>query len=360
MPLDHYVTLGRSGLRVSPFALGAMTFGDDPGGAGCGVEESEKILSTYLDRGGNFVDTANFYTNGHSEKILGDFFAARPGRREHVVLASKFFGNMFPGDPNGGGAGRGSIVAQLHETLRRLQTDHLDLYWLHNWDRHTPIEETMRTLDDLVRAGKIRYVGFSNTPAWVTAQAQTTALLKGWTPLIALQVEYSLLARTVEGELAPLAQDQGMALVPWSPLRNGFLSGKYRRGAQVGDSARAAFVGGPSEDEFVVIEAVAAVADELGTTSAAVALAWLRARRGTVVPIVGARRVGHLEDNLAALDLTLTAEHLRVLDEVSAPTLDYPAPMHGAQRAMLQFAGATVDGEASSVYPPLLQSAVRY
>jgi aryl-alcohol dehydrogenase (NADP+) len=360
MPLDHYVTLGRSGLRVSPFALGAMTFGDDPGGAGCSVEESEKILSTYLDRGGNFVDTANFYTNGHSEKILGDFFAARPGRREHVVLASKFFGNMFPGDPNGGGAGRGSIVAQLHETLRRLQTDHLDLYWLHNWDRHTPIEETMRALDDLVSAGKIRYVGFSNTPAWVTAQAQTTALLKGWTPLIALQVEYSLLARTVEGELAPLAYDQGMALVPWSPLRNGFLSGKYRRGAQVADSARSAFVGGPTDDEFAVIEAVAGIADELGTTSAAVSLAWLRARRGTVVPILGARRVEHLEDNLAASEVTLTPEQLRVLDEISAPTLGYPAPMHGAQRAMLQFAGATVDGEASSVYPPLLQSSVRY
>jgi aryl-alcohol dehydrogenase-like predicted oxidoreductase len=360
MPLDHYVTLGRSGLRVSPFALGAMTFGDDPGGAGSSVEESEKILSTYLDRGGNFVDTANFYTGGHSEKILGDFFAARPGRREHVVLASKFFGNMFPGDPNGGGAGRGSIVAQLHETLRRLQTDYLDLYWLHNWDRHTPIEETMRALDDLVRAGKVRYIGFSNTPAWVTAQAQTTALLKGWTPLIALQVEYSLLARTVEGELAPLARDQGMALVPWSPLKNGFLSGKYRRGAQVTDSARAAFVGGPTEDEFAVIDAVAAVADELGTTSAAVALAWLRAREGTVVPIVGARRMEHLENNLAALEVTLAPEHLRVLDEVSAPTLNYPAPMHGAQRAMLQFAGTTVDGEASAVYPPLLQSSVRY
>jgi len=189
MPLDHYLTLGRSGLRVSPFALGAMTFGEDPPGAGCGVEESEKILATYLDLGGNFIDTANFYTNGHSEKILGDFFAARPGRREHVVLASKFFGNLFPGDPNGGGAGRTSVIAQLHESLRRLQTDYLDLYWLHNWDRNTPIEETMRTLDDLVRAGKIRYIGFSNTPAWLTAQAHTTALLKGWTPLIALQVE---------------------------------------------------------------------------------------------------------------------------------------------------------------------------
>ncbi|QYN32429.1 aldo/keto reductase [Pseudonocardia sp. DSM 110487] len=360
MPLDHYLTLGRSGLRVSPFALGAMTFGEDAGGAGTGVEESEKILATYLDRGGNFVDTANFYTNGHSEKILGDFFAARPGLREHVVLASKFFGNMFPGDPNGGGAGRGSITAQLDETLRRLQTDHLDLYWLHNWDRHTPIEETMRALDDLVRAGKIRYIGFSNTPAWVTAQAQTMALLKGWTPLIALQVEYSLLARTVEGELAPLALDQGMALVPWSPLKNGFLSGKYRRGAQVTDSARSAFVGGPTEDEFAVIDAVAAVADELGTSSAAVSLAWLRARGGTVVPIVGARRVEHLEANLVALDVNLAPEHLSVLDEVSAPTLDYPAPMHGSQRAMLQFAGTTVDGVESAVYPPLLQSSVRY
>ncbi|MFI1398644.1 aldo/keto reductase [Streptomyces sp. NPDC020681] len=360
MMLDHYVTLGRSGLRVSPFALGAMTFGEDPGSAGCSVEESEKILAAYLDRGGNFVDTANFYSNGHSEKILGDFFAAHPGRRQHVVLASKFFGNMFPGDPNGGGAGRSSIIAQLDETLRRLQTEYLDLYWLHNWDRSTPIEETMRTLDDLVRAGKIRYIGFSNTPAWVTAQAQTMALLKGWTPLIALQVEYSLLARTVEGELAPFARDQGISLVPWSPLKNGFLSGKYRRDAQVTDSARAAYVGGPTDDEYVVIDAVAAIADELGTTSAAVSLAWLRARQGTVVPIVGARRREHLEINLVALEVTLTPEQLQGLDEVSAPTLDYPAPMHGAQRAMLQFAGATVDGEASAVYPPLLQSTVRY
>jgi aryl-alcohol dehydrogenase-like predicted oxidoreductase len=360
MSLDQYVTLGRSGLRVSPFALGAMTFGEDPGGAGCSVEESEKILASYLDLGGNFVDTANFYTNGHSEKILGDFFAARPGRRQHVVLASKFFGNMFPGDPNGGGAGRASIIAQLDQTLRRLRTDYLDLYWLHNWDRATPIEETLRTLDDLVRAGKIRYVGFSNTPAWVTAQAQTTAHLRGWTPLIALQVEYSLLARTVEGELAPFALDQGIALTPWSPLKNGFLSGKYRRGADTADSARAAYVGGPSDAEFAVIDVVAAIADDLGTTSAAVSLAWLRARPGTVVPIVGARRLEHLTGNLAALEIVLSAAQLARLDDVSAPTLDYPAPMHGAQRAMLQFAGTTVDGEPSTVYPPLLQSDVRY
>jgi aryl-alcohol dehydrogenase-like predicted oxidoreductase len=360
MSLDQYVTLGRSGLRVSPFALGAMTFGEDPGGAGCSVEESEKILETYLDQGGNFIDTANFYTNTHSERILGDFFAARPGRRDHVVLASKFFTNLFPGDPNGGGAGRSSITAQLDATLRRMRTDHLDLYWLHNWDRNTPIEETLRALDDLVTAGKIRYVGFSNTPAWLTAQAQTTALLKGWTPLIALQVEYSLLARTVEGELAPFARDQGMALVPWSPLKNGFLSGKYRRGTEVTDSARAAHVGGPSEEDYRVIDAVAAIADELGTTSAAVSLAWLRAREGTVIPILGARRVDHLHTNLAALDVPLTPAHLHTLDEISAPALNYPAPLHGALRAMLQFAGTTVDGEPSEVYPPLLASEVRY
>lgn len=358
MSLDHYLTLGRSGLRVSPFALGAMTFGDDPGGAGCSVPEAEAIITSYLDRGGNFVDTANFYTNGHSEKILGDYFAAHPHRRDRVVLATKFFTNMFPGDPNGGGAGRRSIIAQLDESLRRLRTDHIDLYWLHNWDRHTPIEETMRTLDDLVRAGKIRYIGFSNIPAWVTAQAQTLAALKGWTPLIALQIGYSLLNRGAEAEIAPLAREAGMALVPWSPLQNGFLSGKYRRGARVADSARAAYVGAPTDAEFTVIEAVAEIADELGTTAAAVALAWLRARRGTVVPILGARRIEHLETNLAGLETALAPEHLDRLDTVSAPSPN--AAVDPELLTALQFAGATVDGRASGVYPPLAAGTARY
>jgi aryl-alcohol dehydrogenase-like predicted oxidoreductase len=197
-------------------------------------------------------------------------------------------------------------------------------------------------------------------PAWVTAQAQTLALLRGWTPLIALQVEYSLLARTVEGEIAPLAADRGLALVPWSPLRNGFLSGKYRRAEAVRDSARTAFVGQPSDREYEVIDAVAGIAADLGTTSAAVALGWLRTRPGTVVRILGARRLGHLEQNLAGLDLALSAQQTRTLDDLSRPELDYPAPLHGELRAMLQFAGSTVDGEPSTVYPPLLQSDVRY
>ncbi|ANZ37399.1 aldo/keto reductase [Lentzea guizhouensis] len=357
MPLDHYVTLGRSGLRVSPFALGAMTFGEDVGAAGCSVEESEKILDTYLANGGNFIDTANFYTNGHSEKILGDYFH-NTKTRDRVVLASKFFFNMHPGDPNGGGAGRSAVRKQLEETLRRLRTDYLDLYWMHNWDRNTPVEETMRVLDDLVGSGKVRYIGFSNAPAWVTAQAQTMALLNRWTPLIALQVEYSLLARTVEGEVAPMAREMDLALVPWSPLKNGFLSGKYRRDVQVADSERVKFVGQPSQEEFRVIDVVAEIAEETSTTSAAVALAWLRQRAGTVVPIIGARKLEHLESNLE--EVVLGPGHLARLDEVSRPELNYPAPLHGELRAMLQFAGTTVDGEPSGIYPPLLLSDVRY
>jgi aryl-alcohol dehydrogenase (NADP+) len=357
--LDSYLTLGRSGLRVSPFALGAMTFGEDTGGAGTSVEESVSILQAYLDRGGNFIDTANFYTNGHAEAILGDYFGARPGLRDRVVLASKFFGNLWPGDPNGGGAGRKSILDQLHHTLRRMQTDYLDLYWLHGYDSHTPIEETMRVLDDVVASGKVRYIGFSNTPGWLTAKAQTMALLRGWTPLIALQVEYSLLARTLEGAIVPLALEEGLGLVPWSPLKNGFLSGKYRRGDTPADSKRSGYVGLPNDAEFTVIDAVTAIAEQVDSTPAAVSLAWLRQKPGVTSPIIGARRPAHLEGNLASLDLTLTPAQLATLDEVSAPSLDYPASaILGAD--MLQFGGASVDGVSRPAYPPILDMPVRY
>jgi aryl-alcohol dehydrogenase-like predicted oxidoreductase len=184
MSLDSYVTLGRSGLRVSPLCLGTMTFGED-WGWGSSVAESEALLASFLERGGNFIDTANAYTKGHSEVIIGDYFA-RTGRRDRAVIATKFLSNLYPGDPNGGGAGRKSMMAACEQSLRRLKTDYIDLYWLHCWDRHTPIDETMRGLDDLVRSGKVRYVGFSDTPAWKVAQAQTQALFRGWAPLIAL------------------------------------------------------------------------------------------------------------------------------------------------------------------------------
>src|SRR5579862_9006222 len=206
MALNDYLTIGKSGLRVSPFCLGAMTFGDD-WGWGSSVAESEAIIARFMERGGNFIDTANVYTKGHSEKIIGDFIGNDRSRRDRVVLATKFFGSLYPGDPNSGGAGRKTIVASCEQSLRRLQTDYIDLYWMHCWDRHTPIAETMRALDDLVAAGKVRYIGFSDTPAWKVTQAQVTAKMRGWTPLIALQLEYSLLERTIEGELIPAAEE---------------------------------------------------------------------------------------------------------------------------------------------------------
>ena len=195
MPLNHYVTLGRSGLRVSPFCLGAMTFGPD-WGWGSSVADSEAIIGRYLERGGNFIDTANGYTRGHSEKIIGDVIAHDRARRDRVVIATKFFSNLYPGDPNGGGTSRKTIVASCEQSLRRLRTDYIDLYWMHAWDRFTPMDETMRALDDLVRAGKVRYVGVSDTPAWKVTQAQMLAEWKAWTPFIALQIEYSCLLYT--------------------------------------------------------------------------------------------------------------------------------------------------------------------
>ena len=232
MSLDHYVTLGRSGLRVSPLCLGAMTFGEDLGW-GSSVEESQQIIDRYIELGGNFIDTANFYTKSHSEKIIGDHVGRHPARRDRLVIATKFSGNLYPGDPNGGGSGRKSIIAACENSLRRLQTDYIDLYWLHNWDVHTPIEETMAALDDLVRAGKVRYLGVSDTPAWKIVEANVTARFRGWSAFIGLQIEYSLLERTVEQELVPMARELGLGITPWSPLKSGALSGKYTR-ANVG------------------------------------------------------------------------------------------------------------------------------
>src|SRR6185437_828398 len=289
MSLTDYVTLGRSGLRVSPFTLGTMTFGEDLGW-GASPEESEKMLSAYLERGGNSLDTANVYTNGHAEVIVGDYLAARPGSR----------------DPNGGGPGRKSVIQQLENSLRRLRTDYVDIYWLHNFDPVTPVEETLRALDDLVTAGKVRYVGFSDVPAWATAEAATIARFRGWAPVIALQLEYSLLERTSEGELIPMAQAMGMGVMPWGPLKSGFLSGKYSSAAAGPvDTTRAALVGVPRPADYPVIDLVNEIAAETGASPAAVALAWVRAQPGITSTLIGARRMDQFEANLTALDLTL-------------------------------------------------------
>ena len=360
MPLDHYVTLGRSGLRVSPFCLGTMTFGEDHGW-GASPAESETMLAEYLDRGGNFIDTANIYTNGHSEAIVGDFFAQRRDQRDRVVIGTKFFGNLYAGDPNGGGAGRKAIIEQCEQSLRRLRMDYVDIYWLHNWDRGTPIEETLRALDDLVTSGKVRYVGFSDIPAWKIAQAQTIAGFRGLAPIIALQVEYSLLERTVEGELIPLGQELGMGVMPWSPLKNGFLSGKYSRARNGSvETGRTPLVGKPSERDYVVIDALDAVAAEAGLSAAAVALAWIHGRPGVTSTLIGARRLDQLTTNLDAIDVTLTPAQVAALDDVSEPALNFPATNNRELAPALQFAGATVDGRSHPRSPLLTASDARY
>jgi aryl-alcohol dehydrogenase-like predicted oxidoreductase len=351
MPLDHYVTLGHSGLRVSPFCLGGMTFGDD-WGWGSSVAESEAIIARFLERGGNFIDTANAYTRGHSEQIIGDFIGRDRGRRDRVVIATKFFASLYPGDPNAGGAGRKNIVASCEQSLRRLQTDYVDLYWMHAWDRFTPIEETVRALDDLVQAGKVRYIGFSDTPAWKVAQAQTLASLRGWTPLVALQIEYSLLERTVEGELIPMALELGLGVTPWSPLRGGVLSGKYTRAnaatakADRGDRVTTAL----GEKAFAIVDELIRLAGERHATPAAVALAWVQGRPGVASTIIGVRRLDQLEQNLAALDVTLTAADVASLDQLSKPALPFPMAFMSVA-TMYSHSGATVNGEASKRWP---------
>ncbi|WP_186080417.1 aldo/keto reductase [Burkholderia gladioli] len=344
MPLNHYVTLGRSGLRVSPYCLGTMTFGEDFGW-GASPEESFAMFDEYRHRGGNFVDTANIYTAGHSERIVGDYLKHNKVRRDELVLSTKFYCNLFPGDPNGGGAGRKALVQQCEASLKRLQSDYIDIYWLHNWDRTAPIEETLRGLDDLVTAGKIRYVGFSDIPAWKTAEAQTIARFRGWTPIIAMQVEYSLLERTSEGELFPLAREMGIGIMPWSPLKSGFLSGKFRRGYGGNvDTKRTQLVGVPSEADFDIIEAVADIASDLRVSPATVALAWVRSQGGVSSTLIGARRLDQLKDNLDSLEVSLSPNQIRTLSHVSKPKLNFPAENNASLGPRLAFPGTTVDG----------------
>ena len=349
MPLNSYVTLGRSGLRVSPFCLGGMTFGEDLGW-GSSVPYSEAILSRYLENGGNFIDTANIYTKGHSEKIIGDFFAQRKGKRDRVVIATKFFCNLFAGDPNGGGASRKAIVAQCEESLRRLQTDYIDLYYLHNWDKITPVEETMSALEDLVRAGKVRYLGFSDAPAWKVAQAQIIAQFRGWAPLIALQTEYSLMQRTGEGELVPMSEELGLGVLPWSPLKMGALSGKYtRENGQQMQGHRGSFVGELTEKQYDIIDAAQKVAAELNTDVPTVALAWVQNRPGVSSTVIGARTMDHLEANLKALEIHLTREQIATLDAASKPILNFPAEFNADRSPNFEHAGATVNGVPSTL-----------
>jgi aryl-alcohol dehydrogenase-like predicted oxidoreductase len=361
MPLNHYVTLGHSGLRVSPLCLGAMTFGEE-WGWGSSVKDSEAILDRFIERGGNFIDTANAYTKGHSEKIIGDHIGREPKKRDRLVLATKFLSNLYPGDPNGGGSSRKAVVAQCEQSLRRLQTSYIDLYWMHSFDATTPIEETMRALDDLVRDGKVRYIGFSDTPAWKCVEAQMLARFRGWAPLIALQIEYSLLERTVEGDLIPMGREFGLGVTPWSPLKSGVLSGKYKRDQHGKHAAGRGpwALGALNERTYDLLDEMERIAAELRTTVSRVAIAWVTSQPGVSSTIIGARTLQQLDDNLAAADLQLKADHLTKLDALSKPKLNFPADFI-ANGAPFVHGGITINGRSAPIWPMSPQSdAERY
>jgi aryl-alcohol dehydrogenase-like predicted oxidoreductase len=319
----RYKLLGPSGLRVSEICLGTMSFGD-AWGFGADERESHRILAAYADAGGNFIDTANKYHEGQSEEIVGTFLGPE---RDRWVLASKYTLAMRDGDPNAAGNSRKNMRQSVEASLRRLQTDYLDVLFVHAWDYATPVEEVMRGLDDLVRAGKVNYVALSDAPAWVASQANTLAALRGWSPFVALQIEYSLIERTAERELLPVADAFGLSVTAWAPLGGGLLSGKYSRGSaeNPADSKRAA--GNQmrvTERNLQIAREVDRVADEVGKTSAQVALAWVRQRSERITPILGVRTLAQLEDVLGSLDVELGPEQLARLDDVSRIELGFP------------------------------------
>lgn len=329
--LDDYYLLGRTGLRVSRLALGTMTFGTELGW-GSDKETARRQFDAYVEAGGNFFDTADLYTGGTSETWLGEFVAER-GLRDKAVIATKFTFNAEPGNPNAGGNGRKNLLRAVEASLKRLGTDCIDLYYVHVWDRLTPVEEVMRTLDDLVRAGKVRHVGLSDVPAWYASRAQALAEFRGWEPVAALQMEYSLVERLIEQEHTTLATEYGMGIAVWGPLANGLLSGKYRPAEDGGTgSGRLEAVKGsnlPVFQKFTprnwrIVAELEAVAKEMGRGMAQVALNWVANRPGVASVIVGATTTAQLADNLAALSFEIPAELAARLDAAGAPEPRFP------------------------------------
>jgi aryl-alcohol dehydrogenase-like predicted oxidoreductase len=319
----RYKLLGASGLRVSELALGTMTFGET-WGWGASKEESRRIFDAYAEAGCTFVDTANNYTDGTSEQYVGDFVAPD---REHFVIATKYTLSTRRDDPNAGGNHRKNMVQALEASLRRLRTDYVDLLWLHMWDGLTPVEEVMRAFDDLVRAGKVLYVGFSDTPAWVVSRAHAIASLRGWTPPAAVQLPLSLADRGAQRDLLPMARELDLAACAWGTLEGGTLTGKYF--AQDGGPRR--YSGEPGETEQALAREVMAVAEEAGCTPAQVALNWVRQQPGLVIPIVGARTEQQARDNLECLEHQLSAEQLDRLTAAAPISLGFPHSFLGSQ-----------------------------
>ncbi|MEU1365072.1 aldo/keto reductase [Streptomyces sp. NPDC005803] len=337
LTLDTYRLLGRSGLRVSPLALGAATFGTE-WGWGAEQGEARKLFKLYVERGGNFIDTANTYTNGSSERLLGEFTR---DNRESLVLATKYTTLRRPGDPNSGGPHRKSLFASVEASLRQLNTDYIDLLYLHVWDFTTPVEEILRGMDDLVRQGKVLYVAISNAPAWQVSRMQAIADLRGWSPLVALQIEYNLIERSGERDLIPMAREMGLGVVPYSPLAGGILTGKYSRddltatNAAGDDGTRKNFNianGGLTNRALDIVDVVKEVAAELGRTTAQVGLAWTLQNPDVTASLIGARTLAQLEDNLGALEVDFTASQLARLEEAGAIALGFPHDMLASDR----------------------------
>ncbi len=314
-----YTLLGSSGLRVSEVALGTMTFGQP--GWGAERQEAHRIFERYTAAGGNFIDTADLYGMGESERWVADLIRSD---RDRFVVSTKYGLSRGTDDPNGSGTHRKSLVAAVNASLGRLDVDHLDVYWVHAWDPYTSMVEVMRALDDLVRAGKILYLGISDTPAWVVARANAIAELRGWTPFIAYQGRYSLIDRDVERELLPMSHGLNLSFVAWGVLANGLLSGKYARGA--GSGGRLDVVGqAGNEDQrsAQIVQAVLDIAADLGATPSQVALRWVLDQTG-VIPLLGARTVTQYDDNIAALELTLSNDQRARLAGASTIDLGFP------------------------------------
>jgi aryl-alcohol dehydrogenase-like predicted oxidoreductase len=361
-----YYLLGKSGLRVSELCLGTMTFGEE-WGWGASKEECYKIFNKYVEAGGNFIDTANKYTEGTSEKFIGEFISSD---RDRFVLATKYTSSTKRGDPNAGGNHRKNMVQSLDASLKRLNTDYIDLYWVHAWDPLTPIEELMRALDDMVKSGKVLYVGISDAPAWVVSQANTIASQRGWTEFTGLQIEYSLIERTSERELLPMANALDIGVTAWSPLGNGILTGKYNKkmekqpqkqhqhntstsisstsassnkvtkDIQYDINGRLDVLKSMSPDlantfltdkNILITEEVIKIAKETGCSPAQVALNWIRQghdipsiHKNRIIPIIGARKESQIKDNIECIEFELSNEQLKRLDEISRIELGFP------------------------------------
>jgi aryl-alcohol dehydrogenase-like predicted oxidoreductase len=332
-----YKLLGRSGLKVSELCLGTMGFGTEAGW-GADKETSFKIMDTFAEAGGNFLDTANVYKLGTSEKIIGEYMSNHD--RDYFVLATKYSLKDNTTNPNASGNNRKNMMRSVEESLKRLKTDFIDVLYLHIWDDLTPIDEILRGLDDLIRQGKVNYAAISDTPAWIVAKGNTMAELMGWSQFVALQVEYSLLARTPERELIPMAKHFGMTVTPWAPLGGGALTGKYVRGEQGRIKSESNRL---NERSTNITKTVMSIAEELGVSPGNVALQWTRAQGFSSIPIVGATKVSQLEDNLKTIDISLTQEHLQKLDEVSAIQLGFPGDFFREEGVKLNTFGSFYD-----------------